>query len=205
MKQFFKDFKEFAMRGNVVDMAVGVVIGTAFGKIVSSLVSDIIMPALSLITGRVSLQDLSFTLPTGEGMEPIVLKYGVFLQSVLDFLIIAFSIFVVIKLIGKLHRKKKEEAPEAPPAPTKEEVLLTEIRDLLAAQKSSAIANETEADDIPMLESDKKDLKRSLIPIGIRLLFNHLLWKHVLDGLLSVLSATLLKQYHLCCLKYLQR
>ncbi len=134
MKQFFKDFKEFAMRGNVVDMAVGVVIGTAFGKIVSSLVSDIIMPALSLITGRVSLQDLSFTLPTGEGMEPIVLKYGVFLQSVLDFLIIAFSIFVVIKLIGKLHRKKKEEAPEAPPAPTKEEVLLTEIRDLLAAQ-----------------------------------------------------------------------
>ena len=107
MKQFFKDFKEFAMRGNVVDMAVGVVIGTAFGKIVSSLVSDIIMPALSLITGRVSLQDLSFTLPTGEGMEPIVLKYGVFLQSVLDFLIIAFSIFVVIKLIGKLHRKKK--------------------------------------------------------------------------------------------------
>ena len=145
MKQFFKDFKEFAMRGNVVDMAVGVVIGTAFGKIVSSLVSDIIMPALSLITGRVSLQDLSFTLPTGEGMEPIVLKYGVFLQSVLDFLIIAFSIFVVIKLIGKLHRKKKEEAPEAPPAPTKEEVLLTEIRDLLAAQKSSAIANETEA------------------------------------------------------------
>ena len=126
MKQFFKDFKEFAMRGNVVDMAVGVVIGTAFGKIVSSLVSDIIMPALSLITGRVSLQDLSFTLPTGEGMEPIVLKYGVFLQSVLDFLIIAFSIFVVIKLIGKLHRKKKEEAPEAPPAPTKEEVLLTD-------------------------------------------------------------------------------
>ena len=158
MKQFFKDFKEFAMRGNVVDMAVGVVIGTAFGKIVSSLVSDIIMPALSLITGRVSLQDLSFTLPMGEGMEPIVLKYGVFLQSVLDFLIIAFSIFVVIKLIGKLHRKKKEEAPEAPPAPTKEEVLLTEIRDLLAAQKSSAIANETETDDIPMLESDKKDL-----------------------------------------------
>ena len=91
-------------------------------------------------------------------MEPIVLKYGVFLQSVLDFLIIAFSIFVVIKLIGKLHRKKKEEAPEAPPAPTKEEVLLTEIRDLLAAQKSSATENEKETDDIPMLESDKKDL-----------------------------------------------
>ena len=156
MKQFFKDFKEFAMRGNVVDMAIGVVIGTAFGKIVSSLVSDIIMPALSLITGRVSLQDLSFTLPTGEGMEPIVLKYGVFLQSVLDFLIIAFSIFVVIRLIGKLHRKKKEKTPETP-APTKEEVLLTEIRDLLAAQKSSAIVNEKAADDVPVLESDKKE------------------------------------------------
>ena len=119
MKQFFKDFKDFAVRGNVVDMAVGVVIGTAFGKIVSSLVSDVIMPALSLITGRVSLQDLSFILPTGENMEPIVLKYGVFLQSVLDFLVIAFSIFVAIKLIGKLHRKKKEETPEVSPVPTK--------------------------------------------------------------------------------------
>lgn len=156
MKQFFKDFKEFAIRGNVVDMAVGVVIGTAFSKIVSSLVSDIIMPALSLITGRVSLQDLSFTLPTGEGMEPIVLKYGVFLQSVLDFLIIAFSIFVVIKLIGKLRRKKKEEPPETP-APTKEEVLLTEIRDLLAAQKAPAITEQKNADNIPVLESDKKE------------------------------------------------
>ena len=156
MKQFFKDFKEFAIRGNVVDMAVGVVIGTAFSKIVSSLVSDIIMPALSLITGRVSLQDLSFTLPTGEGMEPIVLKYGVFLQSVLDFLIIAFSIFVVIKLIGKLRRKKKEEPPETP-APTKEEVLLTEIRDLLAAQKASTITEQKNADNIPVLESDKKE------------------------------------------------
>ena len=157
MKQFFKDFKEFATRGNVVDMAVGVVVGTAFSKIVSSLVSDIIMPALSLITGRVSLQNLSFTLPTGEGMEPIVLKYGVFLQSVLDFLIIAFSIFVVIKLIGKLHRKKKVETPAATPAPTKEEVLLTEIRDLLTAQKASTTDNEKEADNIPALESDKKD------------------------------------------------
>ena len=156
MKQFFKDFKEFAIRGNVVDMAVGVVIGTAFSKIVSSLVSDIIMPALSLITGRVSLQDLSFTLPTGEGMEPIVLKYGVFLQSVLDFLIIAFSIFVVIKLIGKLRRKKKEEPPETS-APTKEEVLLTEIRDLIAAQKASAITEQKNADNIPVLESDKKE------------------------------------------------
>ena len=134
MKQFFKDFKEFAMRGNVLDMAVGVVIGGAFGKIVSSLVGDIIMPAISLITGRVSLQDLSFTLQATQGSEPIVLNYGAFLQTVLDFLIIAFSIFVVIKLAGKLRRKKKEKPAKQPPAPSNEEVLLTEIRDLLAQQ-----------------------------------------------------------------------
>ncbi len=133
MKQFWKDFKAFAMRGNVVDMAVGVVIGGAFGKIVSSLVGDLIMPALSLITGSVSLQDLSFTLPAAIGGEPIVLKYGSFLQTVLDFLLIALSIFVVIKIVGKLRRKKTEE-PVAPPEPTKEELLLTEIRDLLAQQ-----------------------------------------------------------------------
>ncbi len=134
MKQFFKDFKEFAMRGNVLDMAVGVVIGGAFGKIVSSLVGDIIMPAISLITGRVSLQDLSFTLQATQGSEPIILKYGAFLQTVLDFLIIAFSIFLVIKLAGKLRRKKKEEPAKQPPAPSNEEILLTEIRDLLAQQ-----------------------------------------------------------------------
>lgn len=156
MKQFFKDFKEFAMRGNVLDMAIGVVIGGAFGKIVSSLVGDIIMPALSLITGSVSLQDLSFTLPTGD--DPIILKYGVFLQTVIDFLLIAFSIFIVIKMIGKLHRKKKEEVAETPPAPTKEEVLLTEIRDLLAEQKNTTFPNGEEYNNTsPSQEHEKKE------------------------------------------------
>ncbi len=131
MKKFFREFKEFAMKGNVMDMAIGVVVGGAFSKIVSSLVSDMIMPAISLLTGKISLSDLSVTLETGG--EPIVLAYGMFLQTVLDFLIIAFSIFLVIKLINKFHRKK-EEAPAPPPAPSKEEVLLTEIRDLMAKQ-----------------------------------------------------------------------
>lgn len=131
MKKFFREFKEFAMKGNVMDMAIGVVVGGAFSKIVSSLVSDMIMPAISLLTGKISLSDLSVTLETGG--EPIVLAYGMFLQTVLDFLIIAFSIFLVIKLINKFHRKK-EETPAPPPAPSKEEVLLTEIRDLMAKQ-----------------------------------------------------------------------
>ena len=105
MKKFIKEFKEFAVKGNVLDMAVGVVVGGAFSKIVSSLVSDIIMPAISLLTGKVSLKDLSFTLQTGG--EPIVLSYGIFLQTVLDFFIIALSIFLFIKLINRFHRKKK--------------------------------------------------------------------------------------------------
>lgn len=155
MKQFLKDFKEFSMRGNVMDMAIGVIIGGAFGKIVSSLVGDVIMPALSLITGSVSLQDLSFTLQT-KG-TPIVLKYGLFLQSVLDFLVIAFSIFIVIKIIGKLHKKKKDEASETPPKPTKEEVLLTEIRDLLAQQNTSSFTNEKEKSTVPTIETEKTE------------------------------------------------
>ena len=130
MKKFLQEFKAFAMRGNVMDMAVGVVIGGAFGKIVSSLVADIVMPALSLLTGRISLATLALTVPTAVPGVPIIINYGSFLQSVLDFVIIAFSIFAVIKLINRIH-KKKEEAPPAPPAPTKEELLLTEIRDLL--------------------------------------------------------------------------
>ena len=158
MKKFINEFKEFISRGNVIDMAVGIVVGNAFTKIINSLVSDIIMPFIGIITGKVNLSMLKLVItPASEGVDELSVTYGAFLQSILDFLIIAFSIFVVIKLIGKLHRKKKEEAPEAPPAPTKEEVLLTEIRDLLAAQKSSAIANETESEDIPMLESEKKE------------------------------------------------
>ncbi|MCI9576684.1 MAG: large conductance mechanosensitive channel protein MscL, partial [Clostridiales bacterium] len=101
MKKFIREFKEFAMKGNVVDMAVGVVVGGAFSKIISSLVADIIMPAISLLTGKVNLTDLSFTLQTGE--EPIVLPYGMFLQTVLDFFIIALSIFFVIKIINRFR------------------------------------------------------------------------------------------------------
>ncbi|NMA60704.1 MAG: large-conductance mechanosensitive channel protein MscL [Firmicutes bacterium] len=133
-----KEFKEFALRGNVVDMAVGVVIGGAFGKIVSSLVNDIIMPLLGLILGRVDLTSLKLVLrqATLTNAE-LAISYGMFLQNTLDFLIISFSIFMVLKGINNF-RKKEEEAPAAPPAPpkpSKEEVLLTEIRDLLKAQQ----------------------------------------------------------------------
>ena len=132
MKKFMQEFKEFATRGNVLDMAVGVVIGGAFSKIVTSLVENIIMPALSLITGKINLTDLAVTLPVSSG-DPIVLGYGVFLQNILDFILIALSIFMIVKLINRFH-KKKEEAPKPAPAPSKEEVLLTEIRDLLKEQ-----------------------------------------------------------------------
>lgn len=133
-----KEFKEFALKGNVVDMAVGVVIGGAFGKIVSSLVNDIIMPLLGLILGRVDLTSLKIVLrqATLTNAE-LAVSYGMFLQNTLDFLIISFSIFMVLKGINNF-RKKEEEAPAAPPAPpkpSKEEVLLTEIRDLLKAQQ----------------------------------------------------------------------
>ncbi len=139
MKNFMKEFKEFAMRGNVIDLAVGVVIGGAFGKIVSSLVTDIIMPVLSVILGRVDLTSLKATIPAAmEGGKPILITYGVFLQTVLDFVVIAFSIFLAIKLINRLQ-KKKEETPPAPAEPSKEEVLLTEIRDLLKEQNSKEI------------------------------------------------------------------
>lgn len=137
MKKFMKEFKEFAMRGNVLDMAVGVVIGGAFSKIVSSLVENVIMPALSLITGKINLADLAVTLPAASG-EDIVLGYGIFLQNILDFVLIALSIFLVIKLINRIH-KKKEEAPKPAPLPSKEEVLLTEIRDLLKEQNDKNV------------------------------------------------------------------
>ena len=138
---FLQDFKAFAMKGNVIDMAVGVVIGGAFGKIVSSLVANVIMPPIGLLVGGVNLTALKFLLngeeigADGKEIAPAVsLDYGQFLQATFDFLIIAFSIFLFIRLITKLTTKKNEEAPAAPPAPpapTKEEVLLTEIRDLL--------------------------------------------------------------------------
>ncbi|MDF1494500.1 large-conductance mechanosensitive channel protein MscL [Caproiciproducens sp. CPB-2] len=131
MKKLVSEFKEFAMRGNVMDMAVGVVIGAAFGKIVSSLVADIITPVLSLVTGRINLTALAVTVPAAlKGTEPIMIRYGNFLQTVLDFIAVAFSIFLVIKASNRLKRKK-EEAPPAAPEISREEALLTEIRDLL--------------------------------------------------------------------------
>ena len=128
---FVKEFKEFAMRGNVMDMAVGVIIGGAFGKIVSSLVDDVLMPAIGMLTGNVDFTGLA--LKIGEGENAAVLKYGMFLQNVIDFLIIAFCIFLMIKAMNKLTPKKEEE-PEEPAGPTQEE-LLTDIRDLLKEKK----------------------------------------------------------------------
>lgn len=125
------EFKEFAMRGNVVDMAVGIIIGAAFGKIVSSFVSDIIMPPLGVIIGGVDFTDLAVTIKAAtDSAEAVTLKYGAFIQTVLDFLIVAFAIFMVIKLMNSL-KKKEEETPAEPPEPSAEEKLLTEIRDLL--------------------------------------------------------------------------
>ncbi|GDX08197.1 large-conductance mechanosensitive channel protein MscL [Buttiauxella sp. WJP83] len=129
-----KEFREFAMRGNVVDLAVGVIIGAAFGKIVSSLVADIIMPPLGLLIGGVDFKQFALTLRPAAGDIPaVVMHYGVFIQNIFDFVIVAFAIFLAIKAINQLNRKKIEE-PAAPPAPTKEEVLLSEIRDLLKQQ-----------------------------------------------------------------------
>ncbi|MBN2585927.1 MAG: large-conductance mechanosensitive channel protein MscL [Candidatus Fermentibacteraceae bacterium] len=126
-----KEFKAFAMRGNVIDMAVGIVIGVAFGAIVSSLVADVIMPPVGVLLGGVSFENLAVTLQEAGGDVPAVtLNYGRFMQALLDFLIIAFAIFMVVKGMNSLKRKQ-EVAPAAPPAPSKEEVLLTEIRDLL--------------------------------------------------------------------------
>lgn len=125
------EFKAFAMRGNVVDMAVGIVIGGAFGKIVSSLVSDVIMPPIGMIMGGVDFSELAIALGEGEGAASI--NYGMFINTVLDFVIIAFAIFMVIKGINSM-KKKEEEKPAEPPKPSAEEKLLSEIRDLLAKQ-----------------------------------------------------------------------
>ena len=126
---FASEFKEFAMKGSVLDLAVGVVIGAAFGKIVASLVGDLIMPALAPVLGSVNFSDLAVQIATNAQGKPVMLRYGAFLQTIFEFVVIAFSIFVVIKGINKLKRP----APNAPPPPpAKSEVLLQEIRDLLA-------------------------------------------------------------------------
>ena len=127
---FIKEFREFAMRGNVVDMAVGVIIGGAFGKIVSSLVGDVAMPVLGILTGGVDFKDLKITLAEAVGETPAVtLNYGAFIQNVFDFIIIAFAIFMMVKALNKL--KKEQPKEDAAPEPSAEEKLLTEIRDLL--------------------------------------------------------------------------
>ncbi len=143
-KSIFAEFKEFISKGNVIDMAVGVIIGGAFTKIVNSLVSDLIMPALGLLTGDIDFADLKIVLAEavmdGETVvkEELAIRYGVFLDALLNFLLIAIAVFVMVKLINtarekaeELKKKKEEEAPAAPPAPDPQIVLLTEIRDLL--------------------------------------------------------------------------
>lgn len=126
-----KEFKAFAMRGNVIDMAVGIVIGGAFGKIVSSFVADVIMPPIGLLMGRVNFSDLVITLQQANGkVAAVTLNYGKFIQTLLDFTIVAFAIFMVVKGMNTL-KKKEAAAPPAPAAPTKEEALLAEIRDIL--------------------------------------------------------------------------
>ena len=129
-----QEFKEFAMKGNVVDLAVGVIIGGAFGKIVTSFVGDVVMPLIGLLAGGVDFTKLGITLKEAvdDKTPAVMLNYGNFIQTVFDFTIVAFAIFMAIKMMNKL--KKEKPAPEAPPAPTKEEVLLTEIRDLLKAK-----------------------------------------------------------------------
>ena len=148
MKKFFEEFKTFAMRGNVIDMAVGVVIGGAFGKITTSIVNDIIMPVISVITGGLNFSDWKIVLKeavaNAEGViDPateVAITFGNTIAIILDFIIIAFAVFCMVKALNNLHKKKEEpapaepEAPPAPPAPTTEE-LLAEIRDLLKAQK----------------------------------------------------------------------
>ena len=137
-----KEFREFAMRGNVVDMAVGIIIGAAFGTIVKSLVSDVIMPPVGLALGDVDFSNLFSVLKEGTPAGPyaaladaqaagaVTINYGLFINTIISFLIVAFAVFLLIRAINNMKRKE-EEAPEAPPEPSKEEVLLTEIRDIL--------------------------------------------------------------------------
>ena len=145
-KGFIAEFKQFIARGNVMDMAVGVIIGGAFGKISTSLVNDVIMPAVSMLTGGIDFSNWKIVLKAAVAgadgvIDPateVAIKYGSFLATILDFLIIDFAVFCLIKFLNGMHRKKEEEAPAAPPAPPEpsaEEKLLTEIRDLLKNQK----------------------------------------------------------------------
>ena len=135
MKSFLEEFKSFAMRGNVVDLAIAVVIGAAFGKIVTSLVDHVIMPIIGVLTGGVDFSNLAWTLKEASGSAPaVVLGYGMFLNSIVSFLIIALAIFIAMKQMNRFM-KKEAEKPAEEPKPSNEEVLLTEIRDLLKSRK----------------------------------------------------------------------
>lgn len=141
MSKFLNEFKAFAVKGNVVDMAVGVIIGVSFGKIVSSIVDDIIMPPIGWLIGGVNFSDLKITLPAekiagGIQMQPATINYGNFIQTLIDFLIIAFCVFLLVKGINHLTKKEEKSATPAPkPEPSNEEKALTEIRDLLKEKK----------------------------------------------------------------------
>lgn len=140
MGKFIKDFKDFALKGNIIDLAVGVIIGGAFGKIVTSLVNDIIMPVVSIVTGGNGFANYKYVIVPGQNaadgteiIQEVAVNYGTFIMNIVDFFIIALSIFVALRVIMKF-KKKEAETPAAPPAPTPEETLLTEIRDLLKQQ-----------------------------------------------------------------------
>ena len=144
MGKFIQDFKDFALKGNVIDMAIGVIIGGAFGKIVSSLVNDILMPVISVCTGGTGYENLKYVIKPGHealadgtaAVEEVAINYGQFIMNIVDFLIIALSIFIAIRYTTKFLRKEKKEEEAAPaPEPSAEEKLLTEIRDLLKEQK----------------------------------------------------------------------
>lgn len=153
MKKFFEEFKKFISRGNVVDLAVGMIMGSAFTAIVSSLVDSVLMPLLGAIIGGIDLSNLSVTIPWSLSGEPPVLHYGAFLQAIINFILIAFCIFLMIKAINIFTKKKEEEENEKePPKPTKEEELLTEIRDLLKAQSGVS-------DTAPKEEPEKETVK----------------------------------------------
>jgi large conductance mechanosensitive channel len=138
---FFKEFKEFAMRGNVIDLAVGVIIGAAFNKIVTSIVTDIVMPPIGKLIGGVKFTELKYYISsastdpkTGEKIEAVTINYGNFIQTIIEFIIIAFSVFIMVKVVNRLARmrkKEEEEGSSAPPAPTRDQALLMEIRDIL--------------------------------------------------------------------------
>jgi len=131
----WQEFKEFALKGNMLDLAIGVILGVAFGKIVTSLVNDILMPAIGLLVGGINFQSLKLIIkPATEKTAEVAIMYGSFIQAAVDFLIIAFSVFLFVKFLSSLKKETVEEKPAAPPAPTKEEILLTEIRDILKSK-----------------------------------------------------------------------